>query len=418
MNKFLQYVITMTAFVTVGCERYTNQQLAEAIVDGKGIQYRADRLGRIRTYGYDASMLRGRLASYVEHANESLVQLPLFYLIALKFESDPLYDGTKGRTCFRFQYSGVFKHLGEGSHSPNSCFTFFMKSHDGATHVLCVDMNCLEIHHSTICGDRFDFSSGYSPINVWSGDLPYRDHPESILTARYTDILAVRTDRPFNYHAHRKEFFEGMQSPDVYRVCWRTPDCMIFLPTILMDHDVSLADVSRLNPSDVFPCVTTSQLYDFLSTCRKKQDVAPTFCKCFGSMNFNLRGIDHYTKNVLFDFQPNRNMKNLKNVALVLAQIMYYVRILSNDSSLEQYPIPPNICVIDKDEAVFAETKEFVRFYMATDKRYDWDRPPLKPCPNLVEDILATLLSKPLDIFDLTNRIDVEKFVGRCTKKQ
>ena len=418
MNKFLRYVITVTAFVAVGCERYTNQQLAESIVSSKGIQYRTDWLGTIKTYGYDAGMLQGRLASYVEHTDEPRVKLPLFYLIALKFESDPLYDGTKGRTCFRFQYSGVFKHFGEGSHSSDSCFTFFMKNHNGEMHVLCVDMNCLAIHRSGTCGDRFDFCSGSVPIDIWSGNLPDRDHPETILTARYIDVLAVRTDRPFNYHAYRKESFEGMQSPDVYRVCRRTPDCMIFIPTILMDQDMSLADVSRLDPSDSFPYVATNLWYNFLNTCRKKQDVTPTFCKCFGSMNFNLRGIDHYTKNVLFDFQPNRDMKNLKNVALALAQIMYYVRILATDSSLEQYPIPPNICVVDKDEAFFAETKEFVRFYMAKDKRYDWDRPPLKPCPNLVEDILATLLSKPLDIFDLTNRIDVEKFVGRCTKKK
>jgi hypothetical protein len=191
---------------------------------------------------------------------------------------------------------------------------------------------------------------------------------------------------------------------------------MILLPTILMGQDVSLSDVSRLEPPDIFPSVTTNQLYNFLHACAKKQDVTSAFCKSFGIMNFNLRGIDHYTKNILFDFQPNRNMKNMRNAALVLAQIMYYVRILSNDSSLEQYPIPPNICVVDKDEAFIAETKEFVRFYMTNGKRYDWDRPPLKPCPNLVEDILATLLLKPLDIFDLTNRMDMEKFVGRCTR--
>ena len=126
------------------------------------------------------------------------------------------------------------------------------------------------------------------------------------------------------------------------------------------------------------------RLYDILRGCAKEEEVKAEFCKFFKMKIFALRGIDHYTEHVLFEFKYDRNFKNAENVARVLAQAMYYARLLKFGAGLTRYPLPPVICVVDKNEAFFAETKNFAKFYAAKGEKYDWDRAPSTPCPRLV----------------------------------
>ena len=135
-------------------------------------------------------------------------------------------------------------------------------------------------------------------------------------------------------------------------------------------------------------------LYDSLRPCAKEEEVKAEFCKFFKMKIFALRGIDHYTEHVLFEFKYDRNFRNAENVAKVLAQTMYYARLLKYGAGLTKYPLPPYICVVDKNEAFFAETKDYAKFYTAKGDRYDWDRAPSTPCPKLVGDILAAFLKQ------------------------
>ncbi|MBQ7188458.1 MAG: hypothetical protein IJR99_03490 [Kiritimatiellae bacterium] len=135
-------------------------------------------------------------------------------------------------------------------------------------------------------------------------------------------------------------------------------------------------------------------LYESLRPCAKEEEVKAEFCKFFKMKIFALRGIDHYTEHVLFEFKYDRNFKNAENVARVLAQTMYYARLLKFGAGLTRYPLPPVICVVDKNEAFFAETKAYAKFYAAKGDRYDWDRAPSTPCPKLVGDILAAFLKQ------------------------
>ena len=132
-------------------------------------------------------------------------------------------------------------------------------------------------------------------------------------------------------------------------------------------------------------------LYDSLRGCAKEEEVKAEFCKFFKMKIFALRGIDHYTERVLFEFKYDRNFRNPENVARALAQVMYYARMLKFGAGLTKYPLPPYICVVDKNEAFFAETKDYARFYAAKGDRYDWDRAPSTPCPKLVADVLDYL---------------------------
>ena len=47
-------------------------------------------------------------------------------------------------------------------------------------------------------------------------------------------------------------------------------------------------------------------LYESLRTCAKEEEVKAEFCKFFKMKIFALRGIDHYTENVLFEFKYDR----------------------------------------------------------------------------------------------------------------
>ena len=51
-------------------------------------------------------------------------------------------------------------------------------------------------------------------------------------------------------------------------------------------------------------------LYDSLRTCAKEEEVKAEFCKFFKMKIFALRGIDHYTEHVLFEFKHDRNFRS------------------------------------------------------------------------------------------------------------
>ena len=158
------------------------------------------------------------------------------------------------------------------------------------------------------------------------------------------------------------------------------------------------------------------RLYDSLRPCAKEEEVKAEFCKFFKTKIFALRGIDHYTEHVLFEFKYDRNFRNAENVARVLAQTMYYARLLKFGAGLTKYPLPPYICVVDKNEAFFAETKDYAKFYAAKGDRYDWDRAPSTPCPRLVVDVLEFLTQRRrgAEGWELRNCGNVETAIGQC----
>ena len=158
-------------------------------------------------------------------------------------------------------------------------------------------------------------------------------------------------------------------------------------------------------------------LYASLASCKKEEEVKAEFCKFFKMKIKALGNIDHYTEQVLFEFKYDRNFKSLANVAAVLAQVMYYARKLKFGAGLTRYPLPPMICIVDKNEAFFAEAKKFAKFYSSKSDRYDWDRAASTPCPNLIADILAYLTPTTAPyVYDLTKEAECEQFVEECRK--
>ena len=91
------------------------------------------------------------------------------------------------------------------------------------------------------------------------------------------------------------------------------------------------------------------RLYDVLKDCNKEEEVKSEFCKFFKMKINALKSIDHYTPTILFEFKYDRNFKNAGTIAHVIAQTMYYARLLK--FNLTKCALPPYICVVDKNEA-------------------------------------------------------------------
>ena len=158
-------------------------------------------------------------------------------------------------------------------------------------------------------------------------------------------------------------------------------------------------------------------LHSAFSGCGKEEEVKAEFCKFFKTKLFALRGIDHYTEGVLFEFKHDWNFRRVENVAKVLAQVMYYARLLKSGAGLARYPLPPRLCVVDRNEAFFTETRDWRRFFEAPETAYDWDRAPSTPCPKLVAAIKAALAAgKPSMpyVFDLSKPEEEAQFVAKC----
>ena len=157
---------------------------------------------------------------------------------------------------------------------------------------------------------------------------------------------------------------------------------------------------------------STKSLYARFSACNKEEEIKSEFCKFFKAKLKAVGGIDHYSENVLFEFKYDKNFRQKNVVAAVLAQTMYYVRWLKYGTS--NLGIPPYICVIDKNEAFFAETKKFERFFTADDSKYDWDRAPSTPCPKLVEALNDYKAIDSIQVFNLTLEAEEKAFVSMC----
>src|SRR3990172_3530460 len=93
---------------------------------------------------------------------------------------------------------------------------------------------------------------------------------------------------------------------------------------------------------------------------------------------------DLYTPQVFFEFKLDKNFGNLKSLASVLAQTLYYIRRLKYEDV--DKIIPPFLCLADKNESTITETSKWNTYYSSD--AYDWGRAPSKPDPKLIEHLV------------------------------
>lgn len=94
---------------------------------------------------------------------------------------------------------------------------------------------------SSFQNKRLSYGSVNSKVQIWDAYMPDRNHPEKVLGCKYKKVFAILTDKPFNYMAYatnkRYELVELEHAGSVYRLCWHTPQCMLFVPENLLQED-------------------------------------------------------------------------------------------------------------------------------------------------------------------------------------
>ena len=156
------------------------------------------------------------------------------------------------------------------------------------------------------------------------------------------------------------------------------------------------------------------RLYDALLSCRQEEEVKSEFAKYFRLKLITRHKIDLYTPQVLFEFKYNQNFRSRTTKAKAIAQTLYYIRRLKYGISYD--PVPPSICIVDKDEGFFIKTTDFSPFYTAS-RKYDWDRAASQPCPKLVEAIRQSDLLNKIHLFSFENAEDESIFVEQVNTR-
>ena len=109
---------------------------------------------------------------------------------------------------------------------------------------------------------------------------------------------------------------------------------------------------------------------------------------------------DLYTPQVLFEFKHDKNFHNLKALATILAQTLYYVRRLKYQEV--EKTIPFFLCLADVNEATITETRKWSSYY--SNDTYDWERPASKPDPKLIDHLVKEPETGKLHVYKITQK--------------
>ena len=115
---------------------------------------------------------------------------------------------------------------------------------------------------------------------------------------------------------------------------------------------------------------------------------------------------DLYTEQVFFEFKTEKNLKNLKALATVLAQALYYIRRLKYFEV--EKPIPFFICLADKNEATLTEVGKWSNYF--SNDSYDWEKPASKPDPKLIDHLVKEPETSNIYVYSVTKKMEHEAF--------
>ncbi|MCL2074414.1 MAG: hypothetical protein FWH18_10855 [Marinilabiliaceae bacterium] len=152
--------------------------------------------------------------------------------------------------------------------------------------------------------------------------------------------------------------------------------------------------------------MTFQEFINRLELATTEEVVKATYAYYFGIKYDTSHHHDLYTPQVLFEFKMERNLQNLKALATVLAQALYYIRRLIYVEV--EKPVPFFICLADKDGAALTEIRKWNNYY--SNDSYDWDRPASKPDPKLVDHLVKEPETSKIHIYAVTKKMEHEAF--------
>ena len=152
--------------------------------------------------------------------------------------------------------------------------------------------------------------------------------------------------------------------------------------------------------------MTFEQFKNQLDKAKTEEDVKSPYATYFNIKYNTSNHHDLYTPQVLFEFKADKNFHNLKALATILAQSLYYIRRLKYIDV--EKPIPFFICLADKNQATLTETSKWSNYY--TNESYDWERPASKPDPKLIDHLVKEPETGKIHVYSVTKKQEHEAF--------
>ena len=115
---------------------------------------------------------------------------------------------------------------------------------------------------------------------------------------------------------------------------------------------------------------------------------------------------DLYTPQVFFEFKTEKNLQNLKMLATVLAQSLYYIRRLKYVEV--EKPVPFFICLADKNGAALTEVRQWSNYF--SNDSYDWERPASKPDQKLIDHLVKEPETSKIHVYGITKKLEHDAF--------
>lgn len=139
-----------------------------------------------------------------------------------------------------------------------------------------------------------------------------------------------------------------------------------------------------------------------LADAKTEETVKAVYAKYFSIQYDTADRHDLYTPMVLFEFKYDKNFENIKALATILAQTLYYVRRLKYGDA--EKGVPYFLCLADKNEAAITETNLWMSYY--SNDAYDWERAPSKPDPKLVDHLVKEPNINKLAVYKVAKKGD------------
>ncbi|MEQ9062789.1 MAG: hypothetical protein RIE58_01340 [Vicingaceae bacterium] len=154
-----------------------------------------------------------------------------------------------------------------------------------------------------------------------------------------------------------------------------------------------------------------------LSQASTEETVKAIFSQYFKIKYNTADSHDLYTPQVFFEFKFDKNFDNLKALATILAQTLYYVHRLKFEDTEKM--IPHFICVADKNEAALTETNIWSNYYSSD--AYDWERAPSRPDPLLIDHLIKEPQTNNIHVYNIINKgehVTFQKRLSECLNPQ
>lgn len=123
----------------------------------------------------------------------------------------------------------------------NFGFTVFMVTSNDAVRVLSFERLRNNGKSRGTQGRYIRYCDESMKLSIWDGILPDRNHPEGLFDEQYKDVLAVLTERPFNYcyylsPAMIASAVDRLPRQRIYRLVKRTEDNWTFVSDAVLSY--------------------------------------------------------------------------------------------------------------------------------------------------------------------------------------